>query len=329
MGRSPHIYGKVACRVHRDEVFRALPRDARLLWLTLLTSEIAVTGPPGLWCAGDVVMLDELADFTPAELAKYRDKLIEAGMLRHEGRLWWRLNSVRAEYNTPDNWQAAVSWARKIASFERGPLIAAYLRRILAEAERWPDRCREAFVSTLRECGADLDTVTERYANRTGTVSVPPAGAGAGAGAYSDPQCLNGSTPADAGGGGKRDRRKKGISVDTVLHEVERVAPSAYVYSPANKGQSIALTRLIGKHPDLGQWTLLGQYLAAARSGRGGEPLGTPLLITQIPDLMAKSKRWDEAKRPALYRGPRGGAPVTDDDRPELRTFRRPQEPGQ
>ena len=223
MARSPLQYAKVACKVHQDPEFRRLPRDTRLLWMTLLTTEHAQNNPPGLWRASDLMMLDDLADFTQEELDKHRRVLEKAGMLQYDAecRIWWRVKSVRAEYNTPDTWQAAVSWARKLAGFERCPLIVEYILAIVSQVDRWPKRAREAFVPALQSCGVDpatiavderyLDSptcralhpmgdgskkhggsvsgnlfrVSEGYAYGNGTVTLPSAGAGAGAGAGS------------------------------------------------------------------------------------------------------------------------------------------------
>ena len=176
MSRSQFLYAKVARRVHGDRKYRHLSRNARFAWLTLLTSEHQQSSLPGLWRAGEAVILEELVDFTPAEWHDARAELEDAGMLLvdDDERLVWLVNAVRSEYNTPDNPNIARFWARSLAMYDLSPIVKKYVSALLIEAETWPRGVVEAFCETLKANGIDtasLETVDETQTEPLATCS--------------------------------------------------------------------------------------------------------------------------------------------------------------
>lgn len=160
MGWTNVLYAKVARRVHQDGKFRALSRNGRLVWLTLLTSEHATT-LPGFYRASQAMILDELGDFTPDEWQAARTELEASGMARFDDieRIVWLPNASNVAYNTPDNPNVARSWARKLAQFNRHGLAVEYCRRLIEVSEMWPRAVREAFLGQITACGWDIKTL--------------------------------------------------------------------------------------------------------------------------------------------------------------------------
>lgn len=247
LSHSPQMFGKVACRVHHDGGYRKLSERAQHLWLTLLTIQEAQFGPPGIFRASDSTVLDNLSHFTREDLDEYRAELQAAGMLRHdqEERIWWRVHSVRAEYNTPDNRHVAVSWAKKLGAFDRCAILDDYLGAILGESRKWVAAAREAFIDALRSVGIDTDTLTGE----------PPP----------EPQrefALEAPAP-KPGNGAKAKvlpfRAQEALSI------IEDAAGGRFVASNPGR-QAVEIERVIKDHPDRADFEEVGRYLAA-----GGE----------------------------------------------------------
>ena len=216
--------------------------------------------------------------------------LAEAGFIDHD--------SVRGGFRVHDLWDHAPDHVqtraeREARRSERGETISDVRRR--AALVRWDKHRAELLQLNAPEYilhakghgegrgGEELGSGSDPHAKpraprKTRTVRAPTA-----------------PIPADAGGPEKP-------SVEQVLREIDRASRGGYVYSAANKGQSVTIQGYLGRPEGatLAAWTRLGEYVAAVHEGRGGEPLGTPLFCTKVGDLLAKSARWDEAGRPPL-----------------------------
>lgn len=92
-----------------------------------------------------------------------------------------------------------------------------------------------------------------------------------------------------------------GVRVSDILKRLDGQSGGAFVYSEPTKGQCIAIQRA-AKKCGVVDWENLAAYLKANFAGRGGEPLGTPLLASCLADRVAKAKRWKAAGCPALTR---------------------------
>ena len=250
MARSQVLYAKVARRINGDKRVRALKRDTRLAWRTLLTSDHQ-NGLPGFWTASEAMILDELVDYSPEEWRGARAELETAGMLRIDDteRLVWLVKALKSEYNAPDNPNIARSWARKLAQFERGALFLEYLRALLTESMEWQRGVREAFVETLRSVGIEPDALA--------------------AGALIGPQqefALESPAekPVKAG-------KVLPFRAQEALEIIAAAAPGRFLATNPGKG-AIEIEKVIKEHPDRAEWEELGSYLAA-----GGESYATEL----------------------------------------------------
>jgi hypothetical protein len=232
---SPQIFGKVACRVHQDAGYRRLQVKTQLLWLTLLSMEEAQSGPPGLMHVSDFTVLDNLSHHTLEELRECKAELQAAGMLRCDERLriWWRVKSVRADYNSPANFNVSISWARKLATFDRCQVMVDYCAAIIAESQKWDALCRSWFLWTLKSVGID-------------------------------PAEFNAAAPAEAPPK-KGSERVLPFRAKAALEFI--AAESAGRFLATNPGrQAIEIERVIKVHPTRADWEEVGRHLAA-----GGE----------------------------------------------------------
>jgi hypothetical protein len=253
MARSQVLYAKVARRINGDKRVRALKRDTRLAWRTLLTSDHQ-NGLPGFWTASEAMILDELVDYSPEEWREARAELETAGMLRIDDteRLVWLVKALKSEYNAPDNPNIARSWARKLAQFERCPLFVEYLGALLAETMNWPAPRRAEFLETLQAVGIDPEALP-----------APPLVAGQQQ-ALALPAPKRPEAP-------KAPKAKLPFRAQEALEIIAAAAPGRFLATNPGKG-AIEIEKVIKEHPDRAEWEELGRYLAA-----GGESYATEL----------------------------------------------------
>lgn len=293
MGWTQVLYAKIARRVHQDRVYRGLSRNARLAWLTLLSSDHH-HGLPGLWRASDAMIRDELADYSEQEWANAKAELVAAGMLRVDDgeRLVWLVRAVRPEYNAPDNPKVAQSWGRKLAQFDRGELVLEYLRALLEASQMWPRGTREAFLHSLTNCGIDfahLDTVSIPYAKGIDTISNQvPKSSYASASAYvvpnSDTSChsIRSEISPAPGGADAPEAKTPGKPKEPKPRLPFRAAEALRIIAVASKGrfvdsnpggQAVEIEKVIREYPDRNDWARVGAHLAA-----GGESYAKDVL---------------------------------------------------
>lgn len=136
-------YSRVSRAKWLDAKFRALSRDAKIIWDLLLTCPYG-SSIPGLIPAG-LSTLAELAGFTFEEAERAMDELTRAGMAicDRSALLVWLPNGP--EHNPPENPNVVKGWIKQWANLPDSPLLKdarEALLSVIADAE-----LRESFAS--------------------------------------------------------------------------------------------------------------------------------------------------------------------------------------
>lgn len=187
-------YGAVHTRIWQSPDFRALPEDAKMLFLYLLTSPHA--NLTGLYLLPKAYAQDDMG-WEAATLERAMRVLIERDMVRYDdgARVVWVVKYLK--YNPIRNQKQAIGAANAVKTLPKIPLVCDFVRAAIAYS---PDYASH-FDSLSIAYGCPIDSIANKTPTDTPTdtpTPTPDAHAREVSSSSSDGQAPSGTEPPEA-----------------------------------------------------------------------------------------------------------------------------------